>query len=326
MLAIYGKSFKAQFWRFPTVSLLCVGLLATMAFGCTVKHPPVPAGVIPTYSEPTPRAQAFGKKLFDELDENYDVENSHQRYGQLRKILNRLLLSVGADPGQWQLCLFDKADLVDVRAVHGNYIFVWSGFLDFAENEDEVAAILACEIAHVLADHTIPVEFNMVSRFLFGTAEIATSVGLLLLSQGTIAVGGQGWMQYAYAEAADLDPLDRQYDEEEEREALAIACLILERSQYRSQAMLGFWKRAQETRDKKERDLRLDRSVSLGKRLVMLDEMLPPDTPAEQMAGEQVDDGLTDLALQEAAHGDVVESSLGQITDQEADCRILAPL
>jgi hypothetical protein len=269
----------------------------TAVTGCTLKRPPVPAGIIPEYAEPSPRAQAFGKKLFEELDEDYELKDGHSQYGRLRKTLDRLLLAIGAEPMQWQLCLFEKAELVDVRAVEGNYIFVWTGFLDFAQNEDEVAAILACEVAHILANHTKPVEFNILSKVFFRTAEIATSVGLIVLSQGTVAIGGQGWMEYVYIEASDLDPLDREYNEKEEQEALAIACLILDRSEYDSNALLTFWKRVEEARGTKEINIRLDRGVSLEKRLALLEELTPRTYTVAQVPSHDSPYDLADLAL-----------------------------
>ena len=127
------------------VAVLVFWLMAAACTGCTLKRPPVPAGIIPEYSEPTPRARAFGKHLFETLDDDYELEDGHPQYGLLRKTLDRLLLAIGAETTQWNLCLFDRAELIDVRAVDGNYIFVWSGFLEFVRNEDEIAAVLACE-------------------------------------------------------------------------------------------------------------------------------------------------------------------------------------
>jgi len=43
--------------------------------------------------------------------------------------------------------------------------------LDIVENEDEIAAVVACEIAHVLARHTYPVEFTLCSDIFFDVAE-----------------------------------------------------------------------------------------------------------------------------------------------------------
>lgn len=324
-LKTYALSIKGPMNGF-LITILVLWVAATAFTGCTLKRPPVPAGVIPDYSELTPRARAFGKKLFEELGEDYEVEDSHLRYGELRKTLDRLLLAIEAYPMQWQLYLFDKAELVDVRAVEGNYIFVWSGFLDFAQNEDEVAAILACEIAHVLTNHTKPVEFTILSKVFFRTAEIATSVGLIVLSQGTVAIGGQGWMEYAYVEASDLDPLDREYDEKEEQEALAIACLILDRSGYDSKALLTFWRRVQEARGTTERKIRLDRSVPLEKRLALLDELTPRSHTVEQITTYNIQYDLADLAVQDNSPTDTMDLPTKQPGHHETLQPVSAPL
>ena len=305
---------------------LILWMAATAVTGCTLKRPPVPAGIIPECAEPTSREQAFGKQLFVELDKDYELNDGHPQYGQLRKTLNRLLLAIGAEPTQWQLCLFDKAELVDVRAVEGNYIFVWTGFLDFAQNEDEIAAILACEIAHVLANHTEPVEFTILSKFLFRTAEIATSVGLIVLSQGAVAIGGQGWMEYAYVEASDLDPLDREYNEKEEQEALAIACLILDRSGYNSKALLTFWKRVQEARGATEINIRLDRSVPLKKRLALLNELSPRTYTVERITPHYSPYDLADLALQDNAFPETTDLPTRHTGHHEILQQVSAPL
>jgi predicted Zn-dependent protease len=264
---------KAGFQHLLGASLFVL-VLAASGTGCTLKASPVPAGVVPDCQAPTASERAFGQMCFLELDEDYDVDNSHPRYGQLLEALSHLSNVLEPADAPWHLYLFDDSKIVDVRAVNGNFVFVWSGFLDVVENEDEIAAILALEMAHVLANHTRPVEFTVPTRVFFSTAEVATAVGLLFLSQGTVAIGGQGWMQYLYTEAADLDPLDREYNEEEERAALAIACLLLDRSKYSSRAMLTFWRRVQESSVFEEKDMRLDRSVPLEKRIALLEEIL----------------------------------------------------
>jgi predicted Zn-dependent protease len=307
LLADHGLIFFIKLFVFMNrclVSILVLWTTAAAFTGCTIKHPPVPAGVIPSYLEPTPGERGFGKQLFEALDEDYETVEAHPGYELLRKTLHRLLLAIGAKPAQWQLFLFDKDELIDVRAVEGNYIFVWSGFLDFVRNADEIAAVLACEIAHVLADHTNPVEFTILSKVLFRTAEVATSVGLVILSQGTVAIGGQGWMEYVYVEAADLDPLDREYDAKQEKEAMAIAGLIVERTGYDPKALLTFWRRVKDAQGVTERKIRLNRSVSLEKRLALLNELMPDSRPEEQIKPHK---DQRDLAIQDSLASDKID-------------------
>jgi predicted Zn-dependent protease len=163
---------------------------------------------------------------------------------------------------------------VDIRAVHGNYIFVWSGVLDAVKNDDELAGLLAAELSHTLAHQTDPVEFTIASDVLFNVAELATSIGLMVASQGAIAISGHGWMKWAYVEVADLDPLDREYSEEQEREAAGIALLIISRTQYSPQALLDFWKRVAVDESLHDEYERLSRSLSPQERAAMLEKLI----------------------------------------------------
>jgi predicted Zn-dependent protease len=253
--------------------LVFLGVLVVSS-SCTIKSPTVPAGFIPEYKEITSREEAFGLKVFKQVAKDYDIAIYHSGYETLRNILDDILLAAEADPRQWQLFLWDGDAVVDVRAVHGNYIFVWSGFLETAESDDEIAAILSCEVAHVLAGHTKPVEFTTISKIFFGAAEIATTAGLMILSQGAFTISGQGWMAPIYTDAADLDPLDREYSDMEERDAMAIAILLLERSKYPPQAMLTYWKRMENNINSNEREVLLDHGVPLRKRIALLEELM----------------------------------------------------
>ena len=43
------------------------------------------------------------------------------------RMFNTLAAAAGINPVNWHVYLFDDPDMVDVRAIRGNYIFVWSG-------------------------------------------------------------------------------------------------------------------------------------------------------------------------------------------------------
>jgi predicted Zn-dependent protease len=241
---------------------------------CTVKHPAIPNGNIPKIDSLAPQDVNFGKQLFEDLCDDHKLDANTECYDQLVNVFDDLIQAAQADHLLWEIHLFQDPDLADVRAVHGNYIFVWSGFLDIVENEDEIAALLACEIAHVLARHTYPVEFTLWSDIFFDTAEIATSIAIMSLSQGMVTIAGRGWMKWAYVEMADLDPLDREYSETDEREATMIALEILDRSKYAPEDMLTFWQRVQQDEALQIKVKRLNRELEPQKRTEMITELL----------------------------------------------------
>ena len=261
------------------LAFLSLVLFLLLMNGCTVKPAFVQPGMIPKSAVPTPGAEDFGNALFQKLCEDYDLDSDSQKHDRLVKVFNQLTKAAEVDHLPWHIYLLNSPDIVDIRAVHGNYIFVWSGLLDAVDNDDELAGLLAFELSHTLAYHTAPVEFTLASDLLFNVAELATSLGIIVASQGTVVIGGHGWMKSVYREIADLDPLDREYSEEQERKAADIAQLIIARTQYSPQALLDFWRRAAEDDSLQVKHERFSRSLSPLKRAAMLENLIlqPPD-------------------------------------------------
>ncbi len=241
---------------------------------CTVKHRVIQPDEIPKINALVPGETEYGQSLFEDLCEDNKLDSQNERHWQLVKVFDHLIQVAQADHLPWQIHLFKDPQLADVRAVHGNYIFVWSGFLDIVENDDEIAGVLACEIAHVLARHTYPVQFTLWTDVFFDVAEVATSVAIMSLSQGMVSIGGRGWMKWAYVELSDLDPLDREYSEADERDATMIAMEILERSKYDPQAMLRFWQRVEKDETLQIKVKRLNRDLAPQKRIQIVEELL----------------------------------------------------
>jgi predicted Zn-dependent protease len=217
--------------------------------------------------------------LFQELRGDYDLDSDNQKRDKLVEVFNQLTKAAEVGHLPWHIYVLNGPEIVDIRAVHGNYIFVWSGVLDVVENDDELAGLLACELSHTLTHQTDPVEFTIASDVLFNVAELATSLGLMVASHGAVVISGQGWMKWAYVEVADLDSLDREYNEEHEREAAGIALLIISRTQYSPQALLDFWKRVAEDESLHEKYERLSRSLSPQERAAMMEQLIlkPPE-------------------------------------------------
>jgi predicted Zn-dependent protease len=259
----------------PPIYLISFGLSA-----CTVQRPYVQPGKIPKYFAPNPGAEEFGNNLYQELSIEYDLDSDNQKRDRLIEVFDQLTKAAQVDHLPWHIYLLDGPEILDIRAVHGNYLFVWSGVFNAVKNDDELAGLLACELSHTLAHHTDPVEFTVATDVLFTVAELATSLSLMVASQGAIAINGHGWMKWAYVEVADLDPLDLEYSKELEREAADIALLILSRTQFCPQALLKFWRRAAADESSPIKMERLNRGLSPQERVSMLEKLI--SAPCEQ--------------------------------------------
>ena len=260
--------------RIAFAAILSAGVLF-LANACTVKVRPIEPGTIPKIDAMAPGESAYGQKIFDDLCDDHQLNADPKRMDKLVIIFDELIQAAEADHLPWHLHLFDDPEIVDVRAVHGNYVFVWSGFLDAAQNDDEIAAVMSCEIAHVLARHTYPVEFTLWTDVFFDVAELATSIAILQATQGAVMISGRGWMKWAYKELADLDALDREYNFKEEQEATEIAVLIMERAKYSPEAMLTFWQRIEQDEALRKKAKPLKRDLSALERTKLIKELIP---------------------------------------------------
>ncbi len=278
------------------VAIACLWLGA-----CSVQQTRVAHGTIPVASSPTVGEDANGRRVFHSLSEDYQLDTGSLRRYQLSDTFTHLAESAMTNPNDWRVFLFDAPDVADVRAVQGNYIFVWSGIFDVIEDESELAGLLACEIAHGLARHTDPVEFSGASELLFSLTDTVTTVGLLLLTQGAVNISGTGMTRWAYVEAADLDPVDRVYDDWQIEDMAAIALRILQTSDYSSEGLLRFWKRVESDSRLEKKTERLSRNIPPQERVAIFEAVMPPlsaghglDEASADVAGQADDSGEND--------------------------------
>ena len=243
----------------------------SLLIACTIQPARIPTGAIPIAASPSVLEDAHTDEVINDLSEDHVLDDSSLHYYELLDLVTRLAVAAGSNPDDWQVFLFDAPDIVDVRAIQGNTIFVWSGVFDVVDSHDEFAGLLACEIAHGLARHTDPVEFNLASELLFGMTDITASIGIMLLTQGVVAVSGVGMTRWLYVEANDLDELDRVYDEQQIKEMAEIALLILANSDYAPEGLLHFWRRAESDPELRVYLQRLSRNLSPGERVTILE-------------------------------------------------------
>ena len=251
------------------LAVIILGL--NLVTACTIQPARIPSGTIPLAASPGILEDEHANEVINDLSEDHVLDDSSLHYYELLDTIARLALAAGGNPDDWRVYLFDAPDIVDVRAIQGNTIFVWSGVFDVVDSHDELAGLLACEIAHGLARHTDPVEFNLGSELLFGVTDITASIGLMLLTQGVVAVSGVGMTRWLYVEAADLDELDRVYDEQQIEEMAEIALLILASSDYAPEGLLDFWRRAESDPGLRARLQRLSRDLSPAERVAVLE-------------------------------------------------------
>ena len=99
----------------------------------------------------------LGLNSFDELkkQEKISTDKKLTRYVQCVSdaIVHEIPASYKTSIADWQVVLFDSND-VNAFALPGGRIGVYTGLFKAAKNQDQLAAVLGHEVAHVLARHS----------------------------------------------------------------------------------------------------------------------------------------------------------------------------
>ncbi len=97
---------------------------------------------------------SLGAKSFQDIRAKEKVSNDPAANARLQRIGQRIAAVVGADlPGaQWEFVVFDSKEL-NAFALPGGKVGVYTGLMELAENDSELATVIGHEIGHVIARH-----------------------------------------------------------------------------------------------------------------------------------------------------------------------------
>jgi len=103
---------------------------------------------------PNEEAQ-MGAAAFADLRTKEKVSNDPQAIARVRRVGQRIADVVGGDlpSAKWEFVVFDAPDTVNAFALPGGKVGVYTGLLDLAESDDELAIVMGHEIGHVTARH-----------------------------------------------------------------------------------------------------------------------------------------------------------------------------
>ena len=183
--------------RLPTPSFL---LLLVALSGCAGVRQQLGRSLVPPETE-----IELGRRLSREIEAEQPVlpDSEIQRYAA--EIGRPLVLASHRDrPGiRYRIRVLDDPRQVNAFAVPGGFIYLYSGLLLFAENEAEIAGVLAHEIGHVVGRHS--------------ANQLATRFGLELLA--AIALGEEpALLAEAAADLAEAGGMAA-FSRDDEREA-----------------------------------------------------------------------------------------------------------
>jgi predicted Zn-dependent protease len=178
----------------------------------------------------------MGKKVLLEIEKEADFMRDLTIQTFIEKLGYSIVDQVGPTPFEFKFYVVDGLD-PNAFAIPGGYIFVTTGLLVLAENEQEVAGVLGHEIAHVTQRHVA----QMIERSKrLNIASMAAIIAAMLAGRG--GTGSQAGVAMATATAGALQ---LKYTREMETDADQNGLHYLIKAGYDPNGLISFLNRIQ---------------------------------------------------------------------------------
>jgi beta-barrel assembly-enhancing protease len=131
---------------------------------------------------------ALGLQTSTEVDGNtkdYPLlpeRGNEQLYSYIRTLTNKIVYSGAvehANDFKWQVKIIDNSKVLNAFCAPGGYIYVYTGIIKYLDSEDELAGVMAHEIAHADRRHSMQQYVDM------SLAAGITSIGFGILDKDT---------------------------------------------------------------------------------------------------------------------------------------------
>jgi predicted Zn-dependent protease len=161
------------------------------------------------YSMTTEEEKKLGKKVLLEIEKEADFMRDLTIQTFIEKLGYSIVDQVGPTPFEFRFYVVNAVD-PNAFAIPGGYIFVTTGLLVLAENEQEVAGVLSHEIAHVTQRHVAQMierskRLNIASMVAIIAAMLAGRGGAGSQAGAAMATATAGALQLKYTREMETD-------------------------------------------------------------------------------------------------------------------------
>lgn len=169
---------------------------------------------------------------FEKMKARYPHSRNKEHIEALNRVGERLSRVVFWDmPGaDWEFIVFEVPQQINAFAMAGGKVGVFSGLFKIVKNDDQLASVIAHEIAHVTAKH---VHERLSQQMLIETGGLAT--GVAMIGSGAGSLGTSAVLQ-AYGITTGVQALA--YDRAKEKEADYIGLMYMARAGYDPEASI----------------------------------------------------------------------------------------
>lgn len=176
---------------------------------------------------------------FDQIRKEATVSRDRAANARVQRVGQRILAAASRTGNlppseQWEFVVFDDDSVINAFAMPGGKVGVYTGILRVAQTDDELAAIIGHEVAHVSARHG---NERMSQAMLFATGGLALGYAVRDEAEAT-----QQAILLAYGVGTTLGAT-LPYSRLHENESDEIGLLYMARAGYDPRAAVTFWTR-----------------------------------------------------------------------------------
>lgn len=213
------------------VALASLAIASTLALASCATSP---TGRTQLLVFPESQLDEMGVQAFASMKENSKISSQAVHNDYVQCIADSITIHVPKDvfDGDWEVVVFDDPQ-VNAFALPGGKIGVYTGLLDVAVNQHQVAAVMGHEVGHVIAHHG---NERVSTNALIGIGQEAVNAALQAndVANSQLIMGGLGLgAQYGIAM-----PFGRKH----ESEADEIGLSLMAKAGFNPQESVELWK------------------------------------------------------------------------------------
>lgn len=170
----------------------------------------------------------LGRTLADDVSKELTFHPNNEVQNYIRGLGDKIAAKADTpDPIRYTFRVVDDDDQVNAFAMPGGYIYIYSGLMKAADNEAELAAVVAHEVAHVSERHVAERLVAAYGLQAISSAALGEDPGLV--KQLVASVAAQGFLL--------------KYSRDHEREADAVGFKYLVRAGYDPSGFVSFFEK-----------------------------------------------------------------------------------
>jgi len=185
-------------WTFPKV--MAASIISVTILGVALYYGIIAAAGWMVHSLPVSFDQELGKAAHRSMLEGEQLNTNATVHSAMDQILESLIPHLSLDGIEPEMVIVES-ETVNAYCLPGGYITVFTGLLTAAESADEVAGVLAHEMAHATKRHGLRQLVQSLSLAVAIQAMLGDVTGMAALGGGLEILIGQGYSRDLEAEA-----------------------------------------------------------------------------------------------------------------------------